>query len=196
MRQITIIIAVIFILAGKAFAQEKKDDTAKTENKPSMRERFVFGGNIFLQVGTYTVINIAPMAGYYITPKLFSGVSLTYQYYYEKWISTTVSSHIFGTGVFCQYPLIEHIGKDLPMKADFSIISHVEYEALNLDRDFSLTSPGLLQQRYWLHGLLIGGGFKQHVGKRSSINITFLYNLLWDKRTPYTNPLIRIGFYL
>lgn len=176
--------------------QEKSNEKPKEEPKPALRERFVFGGNMFFQAGTYTMFNISPMAGFYFTPRLFGGTSVTYQYFYEKWLNTKISSHIFGTSIFTQYAILNHIGKDLPIKSDFSIISHIEYEILNLDRDFSDSQKKLSHNRYWMHGILVGGGLKQHFGKRSSINISILYNLLWDSRTPYTNPLLRLGVYL
>jgi hypothetical protein len=181
---------ILLFLSLVATSQEKK------EEKIRLKDRFVFGGTLGAQFGSYTSVLVSPSLGFYITPRLLAGTNFLYQYYYEKWLKSEISTHIFGTSLFSEYAIINNIGKSLPIKADFSIITHVEYELLNLDRDFSNTISLAKVDRFWLHGILIGGGLKQNIGKRSSLNITFLYNLLWDNRTPYTNPLIRIGVYL
>ena len=186
-------ILIFLCISFAAFAQKSKD---KEEKESSIRERFVFGGSLGVQAGSVTSVYVAPMVGFYFTPRLFGGTSLTYQYYYEKWLNSEISTHIFGGSLLSEYTIIDDIGKNLPIKADFSIISHVEYEALNLDRDFSNSWANQKTARFWLHGILLGGGIKQNFGKHSSINIAILYNILWDARTPYTNPIIRLGIYL
>lgn len=81
------------------------------------------------------------------------------------------------------------------MKQNFGIFTQVEYEALNLDHDFSNTTTNERVSRFWLNGILLGGGLKQSIGKRSSFNISILDNILANKKTPYDNPVIRIGFF-
>ena len=179
-----------------AFSQEKAKDQAKVNVKPSIKDRLVFGGSLGAQVGSVTSVYVSPSVGFYFTPRIFGGTSLSYQYYYEKWLKSKISSHIFGSNIFGEYAIIDNIGKNLPVKADFALISHLEYELLNLDHDFSNSTTFGKVDRFWLHGVLVGGGVKQKLGKNSSINITILYNLLWNERTPYSNPLIRIGVYL
>ena len=186
------IFCTFIFITGLAQVKEEK----KKETKPTIKERLVFGGSLGVQAGTVTSIYVAPSVGFYFTPRLFGGTSFTYQYYYEKWINSEISSHIFGASILGQYAIIDNIGKNLPVKADFSIITHAEYEVLNLDRDFSNNSSLQRTDRFWLHGILLGGGIKQKFGKRASFNLSILYNILWDERTPYTNPLIRIGVYL
>ena len=189
---------LFFLISTISISQEQAKPEKKEEKKNSFKDRFVFGGNIGLMIGTYTSIDISPVVGFYVTPRYLTGIGLTYQYYSETAYKSvnTIRSHVFGGRFFHNYTFVENIGKNLPIKQNFALFGHIEYEALNLDRDFSDTKNIGRVNRFWLNGILIGGGIKQPIGKRSSFNIAILYNLLADARTPYTNPFIRIGFYL
>jgi hypothetical protein len=175
-------------------AQEKKTVEKEIPKKENIWNNFIFGGNLALQVGTVTLIDVSPNVGYIITPRLVAGLGASYEYYKDSYYSN-FSSNIFGIRTYTEYILLNNIGKNLPVKANFAIFSHVEYEALNLDRDFSNTKSIGKVGRFWLNGILLGGGIKQPVGKHTSFNIAILYNINADARTPYENPIIRIGFY-
>jgi len=41
---------------------------------------------------------------------------------------------------------------------------------------------------------MVGGGYRQRLGERSSVTITALWNLNQTANTPYSNPVIRLGF--
>ena len=185
---------LILFAISSISAQEKKSDQKENTKKASILDRFVFGGNIALQVGTVTLIDISPNVGLIITPKILAGFGASYEYYNDSYYSK-FSSNIFGIRTFAEYIILSNIGKNLPVKANFAIFSHLEYEALNLDRDFSNKLSIDKVNRFWLNGLLIGGGIKQPVGKHNSFNILILFNVLADSRTPYQNPMVRIGFY-
>lgn len=164
-----------FILFSEASAQA-----------PSMKEDFwdkvYFGGNFGLQFGNQTVIDINPLIGYRLTDKLSVGTSITYIYYkvtdpYN--IYPTYSTNIYGASLFTRYFLLENI------------FAHVEGEVLNLE------VPNYFLHRYErqnVFGFYVGGGYRQEIGDRSSLNIMLLYNLNQDRNSPYQNPIIRIGF--
>ncbi|TNF44384.1 MAG: hypothetical protein EP311_01250, partial [Cytophagales bacterium] len=70
------------ILLGFAFIQ--LDAFAQREiygDSTSLKDRMFFGGNLGLQFGTVTFIDISPLAGVMITPRLSAGAGITYQYY-------------------------------------------------------------------------------------------------------------------
>jgi hypothetical protein len=191
-----LIICILLLSTGNISSQVKRDSTKNREKPRSGKlDNFVFGGFIGLQVGTITLVDISPNVGYYITPKVLTGIGLTYEYYSQKWFGTRISSSIYGGRIYNEYSFFENIGVKTRMRSNFAIFSHVEYEALSLNRDFSDTQSSGKTDRFWLHGILIGGGLKQMVGKRASLNISILYNIIQDKRSPYDNPLMRIGFY-
>jgi hypothetical protein len=188
------LVVLLLFVSFASFSQNKKDDKANDQPKEESKwDKLVFGGNIGLQFGTKTYIEISPNAGYYFYPKLMTGMGLTYQYYQDRGFVKSPGVSIFGGRLYSEYTFVDNIGQSLRSKANYGIFGHIEYEALSLDRDFSKTTN---VNRFWLHGLLIGGGIKQTFGKHSSFNLTLLYNLFANNRTPYVNPIIRIGFYL
>jgi hypothetical protein len=185
---------VICILLTKTVyisAQVKKDSIYnKVKPKSGKWDKFVFGGYLGLSVGNETMIYISPNVGYYITQRILTGVGLTYEYDNQK----HTSSNMFGGRIYNEYIFLDNIGAKMRIKSNFAIYSHIEYEVLSLDRDFSTLAK---TNRFLLHEILIGGGVKQIVGKSSSVNVTILYNIIQDKRSPDSFPIIlRIGFYL
>lgn len=183
-----IICIILLFYSFSVFSQEKK------EEKPSLKDRFVFGGTLGAQFGSYTSVLVSPSIGFYATPKLLTGISLMYQYHHEKWERSSINTHIYGGSLFKQYTIYSNIGEKKRHIPDMAFITHLEYQLLNLDRDFSTHTK---TNRYWLHGIYVGGGIKQLIGKKSALSITLLYNILWDKRSPDIEPfVIRVGFYL
>jgi hypothetical protein len=190
----SLISSIVFILSFSIISAQEKKPEQKDIPKESFWDNFVFGGNLSLQVGTVTLLDISPNVGYIITPRLIAGLGASYEYYRDSYFSN-FSSNIFGIRTYAEYILLNNIGKKLTVKANFAIFSHFEYEALNMDRDFSNINSIDKVNRFWLNGILIGGGVKQPVGKHTSFNFVILYNVNADARTPYENPVVRIGFY-
>lgn len=192
------LLLIAFALCG--IAQETENPKADKNQKKPEPSNFVFGGNFSLGFGSATFVDISPIFGYYLKPPLLIGVGATYQYLSENYLLTTttqpvkVSSNIFGFRSFVNYTFLENIGKSLMSRQNFGLFVHAEYEALNLDHDFSNTTTSETNNRFWINGILLGGGIKQSFGERSSFNISVLYNILATKKTPYDNPVIRIGF--
>ena len=75
-RLTTVIIAAVFSI-GLANAQ--------TSKSIDWSEKIFIGGNLGATFGTITNINVSPMIGYKITPKTIAGISLTYQYFRQKY---------------------------------------------------------------------------------------------------------------
>ena len=191
------ILLLAFINISTIYSQDKPKENKAEKDKKNAPSNFVFGGNIGLQFQTGVLyIEISPNMGYYITPRLMTALGLTYQYYSETYYNSTINSHIFGGRLYSEYTIFENLGKNSRIKSNLSVIGHVEYEALNLDRNFSNPSSSAKVNRFWLQGFLIGGGIKQPLGKRGSVNIIILFNINHDNRFPYTNPVLRLGFYL
>lgn len=159
------------------------------ENKIPFGQRLVFGGGLGLQFGDQTMIDIEPIIGYKITPQLIGGIGVKYiyyntkyYYYYSNGTSQLVeySTNIYGGSVFGRYYFIENV------------FGHVEYEVLSLEvpDDFNYGE----YVRTNITSFLVGGGYSQALGENASIGISVLYNLTEDNYSPYSNPIIRIGF--
>ena len=191
-----VILAFLIVIALESsfmLAQEKKE----VQKKEKKADKIVIGGIIGLQFGTITSVDISPVAGYNITPKVLISIGLSYRYYRESYFSAVFSSNIFGLRSGISYTFLDNIGKNLAVKTNFGLYAHLEYELLNLDRDFSSTSQtsSVRVKRFWLPGVLIGGGIKQPIGNSGFFNLAVLYNIIANDRTPYDNPFLRIGIF-
>ena len=152
------------------------------EERPPLKDRMYFGGNLALQFGTITFIDVSPLAGVMVTNRFSTGVGATYQYFNDRRFIGGNNS-IYGGRIFTRYNVVPNI------------FAHAEYESLNLDFFNERTTRF---ERIWVPGLLIGGGYFIPFGDRGGTNITLLYNVLHDNfRSPYNSPLvIRFGFML
>lgn len=154
------------------------------QNPEHWSKRLVFGGNLGLQFGTVTAIDLSPQIGYKVTDRLTPGIGISYQFYSDnRRVGYEFKTHIYGGKTFVSYLLLENV------------LAHVEYEALSLESvyfktNYVPTDP----DRYWSHNLFVGGGYSHPIGAKGSIFLLVLYNLNEDINSPYTNPVVRIGF--
>lgn len=179
----TIVFFCLFFTSLVLFSQDfiQEDQPVSDEpKKMSFRDRLVFGGGFGLQFGTYTNVEISPLAGFRITEDWIAGGGFSYQFISSR--SQDFSTSIYGPRIFTNYMLI----------VDFFV--HVEYEALSLESE--LFSYNSTEERFWVESFLIGGGYRMRINDRSSINLMLLYNLNESIYSPYSNPVIRVGFYL
>ncbi len=183
LRTILSIIVLCFPL-GRILTQE--------EEKMTFRDRIFFGGDFSLQFGTITFIELSPIVGYRVTPRLAPGFGIIYQYYRDKTFRDVVfKTHIYGGRVFTRYLLVKDFNNVIPLGLHAGIIGYTEYEFLNLDRQFS--NSLIKEGRFWLHSFYVGGGLELPVSRRARMNFIVLYNLNDTGESPYSNPLVRIG---
>ena len=176
---------------------------ASAQKDYSFRDRLFFGGSFGLSIGTYTDIEVSPHAGYYITPRWAAGVGVIYEYYNYKyhpfhdpfssyyWVER-FETHIWGGRIFTNYVLVDNVNNWLPLGLNFRIFAHVEYEALSYERRFFQHDA---TGRELQNSFLVGGGLRFPMGKRSSMNLTLLWNLNSNLYDFYgSGPIIRLGF--
>jgi len=137
-------------------------------------ERVTVGGGLGLTFGTFTIIEISPTFGYYLTDNVLAGIGGNYTYYEDKTINFNTS--LYGGRVFGEY-----IFQDLP------ILLHTEAEMINIEVG--------LNERLNIYNLYVGGGFKQQIGATSYFYLLGLWNLNETKESFYIqpNPIIRAG---
>jgi hypothetical protein len=173
-------IKLILLLSILAFCCEGQDSTMVRKHPP--KERFIdklfTGGNIGAQFGNVTFLDISPLVGYKITDKIAAGIGATYQYYHYKDRYYDLETNVYGGRVFGRYLFTDYL------------FGHAEYEYLNLEAfDFK-------RRRVDVESILVGGGYIQKIGPRASIIAMILYNFTESAYTPYSNPIIRVGFNL
>ena len=180
---------LILILLGLSFFSImplSAQDTTKTLKKPRNNDilsRMDFGGYLGAQFGNVTYIEISPLASYRVTDKFHAGLGLTYSYYKDNTYIPAYSSSAYGGSIFARY----FIWRDL--------FVHAEYAPLYIT-NFIYYPPTLPDEGKapWAHDVLIGGGYRQWIGDRASINLMVLWNVNESIYSPYSNPIIRIGF--
>lgn len=164
----------------------------KTEDE---QKKWFVGGNIGLQFGYVTLIDISPYVGYMITDHFAMGVGATYKYYrirdyfFDPYLNRWqhFRSHIYGGPVFARY----YISR--------SFFAHTEYEFLRFRNEIYVQNPGGQQydrkyQHVNVHSIFIGGGYRQYFGLSNAFEILLLWNLNETPNSPYENPVIRMGF--
>lgn len=184
-----------------ANTQNKKEEKS-TSDRPTFRktkrkeksffEKLTYGGNLGLQFGTYTAIEIQPRIYYAVTEKLSVGVGGTYSYYkYSNNVSNPYlrgySNNVYGFNALTFFQPFE----TLP------IILQAEYESLNWGAAYvDQTTNQIYTERIWSNNLFLGGGIRSRFGERGSAFFLILYNVTYDPNNSYyTLPyVLRVGF--
>lgn len=148
----------------------------KEKNNTDFSDRIFFGGNIGLQIGTITFLDLSPLVGYKITDDFWAGIGGTYQYYRYKSGITEYSDNVYGGRVFARYFVLDNV------------FVHAEYEKLNIPSYFTLA------KRINVESLFVGGGLRQALSDNLFLDLTILWNLNESPYSPYSNPVIRGGF--
>lgn len=163
------------LLAFKGIAQDSTM-IKKQAPKSDFWDKLYTGGNLGVQFGTVTFIEVSPLVGYKITDRISAGVGATYQYYqyHDKYYD--LKTNVYGGRIFGRYFFTDYL------------FAHAEYEYLNLEAfDF------YPRRRVEVGSLMAGGGYVQRFGEHSGIVAMILYNFTESLYTPYQNPIIRIG---
>jgi len=165
--------------------QKREGEVQKKELKKKKRQKdyypWLLGGMLGAGFSSYSsYVQISPIIGYRITPAFHVGTRLTYIFNsYEVSPSRRESYHDYGASIFTRYIFFK------------GLFAQVEYEALSYEYyDQNINN----KNRMWINSLFIGAGYFMNMGGRGFASFAILFNVLEDKYTPYTNPIIRIGF--
>jgi hypothetical protein len=184
-RALTISLVLILLIASfsAVSAQSVRDE------KPPLKERLFFGGNFGLLFGTITNIQISPVVGLWVLPRVSVAAGPEYWFYKDHYSSTNV----YGGKIYSEFVLVKDLNSMIPMGVHTGIFLHLEDELLNLESAEWKNQPDL-NGRFYLNSVLAGGGLSQQIGARSSMNFTLLWQLNPSIYSIYSNPEIRISF--
>jgi hypothetical protein len=183
-------LSVILVLSmGMAAAGQGAGERGPSE-RPSFSQRLFFGGSFGLQLGTITNIDLAPIAGVWLLPRVAAGAGPSFQYYKDPYGATA----IYGGRALIQLTLIQDLNNILPLGLNLGIFATGEYEGLSLEKEFFSITPAS-DGRLYYDSFLVGAGLSQPTGMRSSMNITFLWCITGNDYGIYDSPEIRIEFY-
>jgi len=173
----------LFFLSSLTFFQTLKAQVNAESTKPeyNLKSHLYFGGGFGLQFGYMTLIEVSPLVGYNITPKFSIGLSPTYKFYkYNDYYGQNLDlkTNVWGGSIFSRYYLFENV------------FAHVEYESLL----YNTHTPGFPETQQQYNSFFVGGGYNQRIGGNSGMYILVLWNLNDSYDSPYSNPIIRVGF--
>ncbi|MBU8892130.1 MAG: hypothetical protein KOO66_05090 [Bacteroidales bacterium] len=193
-KYLTLILFTILLLNSfQTISQESENKTKDTDNKPYL----FWGGALWMGFGNYTYVDVNVIFGSQLTDRLSLGIMGKYQYINDKgsYTSEHFETSVYGGSLFTQYALIKDFRNLFSVKGHSGIIAHAEYEFLNTKYNylyFDVSDPG--KGRYWLHNVLVGGGYFQQIGKKSRSFIVLLWNATPSADNPYVYPMLKIGF--
>ena len=188
---------IFFILITTHQVDAQKNKNIKNKSEEETKELYLFwGGSLWMGFGAYTYVDVNVIFGTQLTERLSIGLSGKYQYYNDKRsIYGDFESSVYGGSVFSQFAVVKDFRNLIKVKGHSGIITHVEYEFLNTEYNYIyFNDPDLNYDRYWLHNILIGGGYVQQMGRGSKSYIILLWNINETDDNPYTYPQLRIGF--
>ena len=188
---VSILLFISFsILSGQSTKEEQFPFDQKDNNgTPSFKDRLFYGGNLGLQFGTITDIQVSPVIGYWVLPRVAVAIGPTYRYYKDPSSATA----LYGAKGYVQFAIVQDLSSVIRIGGHTGIFLHAEDELLSLNSYFWKWPNPFNSERFYLNTVLVGGGISQHLGRRSSLD----FMVLWPLDNPYSlydNPEIRISF--
>jgi len=183
--------------------------SAKPLRPDNFWKRVAVGGNLGFQFGNVTGITVAPEVRIRTVDQLYVGFRIIYEYYkyknyyYDYSINNYLdyTSSTYGGGIYLRYYLNSLFDNFLG-----NLFAHLEYEYLTYARPFvqSGAPPDgyITDGKYWykkgnqqieINSIFVGGGYRQPISNRVSIDFLILFNLNDSYNSPYSNPIFRLG---
>ncbi|HNS18788.1 MAG TPA: hypothetical protein PKH94_09025 [Bacteroidales bacterium] len=175
---ITIFLALLFLGRLTPLAAQNTSRDSIPHTRSAFKDRIFVGGNLGVQFGTVTLVDVSPLVGYRITDRLNAAVGIIYQYYHEEYYQYKYSTHIFGGRTWLRYYIFQ------------GLFAHAEYELLNYDPYDTF----LENNRISVSSYLLGGGYTQWIGGSSFLSLTVLWDLNESPYSIYQNPIFQVGF--
>lgn len=141
-----------------------------------------------MQFGNYTDIEVSPVIGLWILPRINIATGPNFRFYKVYSSKTT----IYGARAYSEFLFLQDLNNILPIGVHLGLFGHFEYELLSLETDFF--GANYDSERFLNNAFLAGGGIRQQIGQRSSLNLTFLWALNDSEYGIYGNPEIRVSF--
>lgn len=178
------ILTICFLFAALSIISGQN----RREEKPPLRERLFFGGSLGLQFGSITQIQVTPIVGLWVLPRVAIALGPNYQYYKDPYFHTT----LYGGNGYLEFVPLRDLNNVIPIGIHTGILLHLEDELLSLES--AVWNPQNPDNRFIVNTVLGGLGISQQLGVRSSMNLLFLWALNDSGYGLYNNPVIRLSF--
>lgn len=180
--RVSFIIVLLFATLAATYGQRSKEEA------PPLRERLFFGGGLGLMFGTVTDIEVSPVVGLWVLPRVAIAGGPEYRFYKDPYFSTS----LYGGTAYTQFMVVRDINNFIPMGLHTGIFLQLQDEMLSLES--SVWDPNRTSNRFTVNTILGGAGISQMLGARASLNLAFLWPLNNKTYGLYSNPEIRISF--
>jgi hypothetical protein len=182
--KVVIFIALNFILLSVSpiSAQRINGDA------PALRERLFYGGSLGLQFGGITDIELSPVVGLWIMPRLSVALGPDYRFYKDHYSRTD----ILGGSAYTQIIVIQDLNNLIPVGMHYGIFLQAEDELLSLESLY-WKMPPVKSDRFFMNTPMAGAGISQPLGRRTSLNIVVLWTLVTPEYDVYSNPEVRVS---
>lgn len=167
---------LLFILCATLVAHAQ-DSTAYVRQEPvkkpiPFKDRLWFGGGIGLSFGTVTAVQLDPLLGIYLDHKrkFSTGLGPSYSYYRDNRYVPAYEQSNYGYRIFTRYRVIPQA------------YVHAEFLHVNTQPFYYFDNQ---IGRIWVPHLLLGAGYVQPIGGRTSFYIQVLFEVLQDPHSIY-----------
>jgi len=167
------------------------------QDMPDRKGKFFLVPELWLSFGTTTYIEISPLIGYHINDRLAVGLGPHYIFQSQRetvYFPFSYKTHVYGFKGFARFAIITRAEEYLPINIFSDLFAHVEFDGLSLEKAYYYAPSFPDDGRFIYQGLLVGGGISQRVGIFNSVSVMVLWDLNESSRSPFTNPVFRIGF--
>lgn len=149
-------------------------DSQALQQRQAEGSPWYYGGSVTVSFSGATRVGLFPLVGYKATRELSLGAKMGLEYVSYSGFSATN----YAAGAFARYRFVPQA------------YAHSEFQYVNFEQPVVNGST-----RTWIPFLLLGGGFVQPVGDRSSAYVEVLFDVLQDSGSPYRDwqPVINVG---
>jgi len=149
--------------------------------RPAWKDKIFFGGGVGASFGVVDYVELAPMVGYRLTPRVTTGVGLFYRWKNDDRYGVSIDTSDWGGSLFGELKLFR------------AFFAHAEYEYVNYEYATLAGNTDSASD----NNLLAGLGINRARG-RSGAYALVLYNFSYDDNNPteaYDSPWVyRVGF--
>jgi hypothetical protein len=190
-RTILLISFLVSISFSTISAQKTKEDIFPYDQKeqaPPAKERLFYGGSFGLMFGSITDIQLSPVVGFWLLPRIAIAAGPTYRFYKDLQDKTS----IYGGRGYMEIVVIQDLSAIFPGGGHTGLFLHGEDELLSLKANFwkyPYNPPG----RFFVNTVLAGGGISQQIGRRASLNFMVLWPLNDPAYNLYSKPELKVS---
>lgn len=176
---------MLLLFSTCAFCQDEEEKNTEPQNGFKKQNLF-FGGNLSLQLGSYTLINVSPQVGYHLNKQVDAGLGVNLQYISEKSYYSNGQDYskqslfVYGGNVFARlFPIPQAF---LQVQPEYNWIhSKVKYYDPNsTNYSYNTKAPSLL--------LGVGANL-------NGMLISIMYDVIQNPNSPYSSkPFINFGY--